>query len=61
MATFFVLYDEFSRTFVRAGRGDFRTYSLNSAKHFTSEWSANNYHAKSDEMQSLTVKKIVRD
>lgn len=61
MATFFVLYDEFSRTFVRAGRGDFRTYSLNAAKHFTSEWSANNFRAKSDEMQSLTVKKIVRD
>lgn len=61
MATFFVLYDEFSRTFVRAGRGNFRTYSLNSAKHFTSEWSANNFRAKSDEMECLTVKKIVRE
>lgn len=61
MATFFVLYDEFTRTFVRSGKGNFRTYSLNSAKHFTSEWSANNFRAKSDEFETLTVKKIVRE
>lgn len=60
MATFYVLYDEFSRTFVRAGKGDFRTYSLNNAKHFTSEWSANNFRTRSNEMECLTVKKIVR-
>lgn len=60
MATFFVLYDEFSRSFVRSGKGNFRTYSLNNAKHFTSEWSANNFRSNSDDMECLTVKKIVR-
>lgn len=60
MATFYVLYDEFSRTFVRAGRGNGRTFNLNAAKHFTSEWSADNYRKKSDELECLTVKKIAR-
>lgn len=58
MATFFVLYDPSTRSFVRSGTGNFRTYSLNYAKHFTSEWSANNCRAKYDEMECLIVKKI---
>lgn len=61
MATFFVLYDEFARTFVRAGKGNFRTYSINNAKHFTSEWSALKFKLRSDELECLTIKKIVRD
>lgn len=61
MATFYVLYDEFDRTFVRAGRGDFRTYSLNAAKHFTSEWSANRFKSSGNNLECMTVKKIVRE
>jgi len=61
MATFFVLYDEFTRTFVRSGKGDFRTYSLNAAKHFTSEWSANKFKSSGNDLECMTVKKIVRE
>lgn len=61
MVTFYVLYDEFTRTFVRAGKGDFRTYSLNYAKHFTSEWSANRFKSNGRDFDCLTVKKIVRE
>ena len=60
MATFFVLYDEFSRTFIRAGKGIGRTYSLSAAKHFTSEWSAKNFANKSQELECLTIKKVIR-
>lgn len=60
MITYFVLYDEFSRTFVSAGRGYNRTYSLNHAKHFTSEWSANNFKKNCTEFECMTVKKIQR-
>lgn len=61
MATFYVLYDGFSRMFVRAGKRDGWTYSLNNAKHFTSVWSANNYLHKFDELCTLEVKKISRE
>ena len=60
MITYYVLYDEFARQFVAAGRGNLRTYSLNNAKHFTSEWSANNYKKNNDSLECLTVKKIQR-
>lgn len=43
MKTFYVLYDAFTRSFVRAGRAGGYTTSLNAAKHFTSEWSAKNF------------------
>lgn len=43
MITNFVIFDPFSRSFIRQGRGLFWTNSLNNAKHFTSEWSAHNF------------------
>ena len=59
MTTFYVLYDGFTRSFVRAGREGGFTYSLNAAKHFTSIWSAANFAKKSRFLECLTVKKIV--
>lgn len=60
MATFYVLYDSFSRMFVRAGYFGGWTYSLNSAKHFTSEWSAKKFIENEGDLCALTIKKIVR-
>lgn len=59
MATFYVLYDEFTRTFVRAGWAGGHTLSLNDAKHFTSKWSAENFRAKGYLLSHMIVKKIV--
>lgn len=60
MTTFFVLFDEFSQSYVRSGRDhDGRTDLLNCAKHFTSIWSAANFAKKSRFLECLTVKKIV--
>lgn len=61
MATFFVLYDGFSRMFVRAGNRGGWTYSLNCAKHFTSVWSACNYRDRFGDLCALTVKKVSRE
>lgn len=61
MVTFFVIYDPFSRTFVRQGRAGFYTYSMNAAKHFTSEWSARKYIEREDVPSCYTVKKICHD
>lgn len=60
MITFYVLYDAFSRQFVASGKGCRMTYNLNAAKHFTSEWSANNFRSSNNNLECLTVKKIVR-
>ena len=60
MITFFVLYDEFSRQFIAAGKGCCWTFSINAAKHFTSEWSANNFKTNNHNLECLTVKKIQR-
>ena len=60
MLTYYVLFDEFSRSFVRTGRRhDALTDSPNFAKHFTSIWSATNFAKKCHFLQCLTVKKIV--
>lgn len=63
MVTFYVLYDAFTRMFVRAGSrglgGYGWTFNLSEAKHFTSEWSANRY-ISCKELSSLVVKKIER-
>ena len=59
MTTFYVLYDVFTQTFVRAGRDAGLTNSLNAAKHFTSIWSANNCRKRWRELECMTVKKIV--
>lgn len=59
MTTFYVLYDEFNRSFVRAGRETCLTHSLNAAKHFTSIWSAHNCRKKFRELGCFKVKKVV--
>lgn len=60
MITFYVIYDEFNRQFLRAGRGVFYTLSLNSAKHFTSEWSAQQFMKNCSELECMKIKKIQR-
>lgn len=59
MTTFYVLFDEFSRSFVRAGRQGGYTYSLNNAKHFTSDWSAEHYRINNCLLAKMIIKKIV--
>lgn len=63
MATFYVLYDAFSRSFVKAGRDGGYTSSLNYAKHFTSEWSARNFRddvRRHEFLHMFIIKKIAR-
>lgn len=59
MATFYVLYDEFTRSFVRAGKLFGVTYSLNAAKHFTSKWSAEHFRINNCLLAKMIIKKIV--
>lgn len=61
MATFYVLYDEFTRSFIRAGRKFGITDSLNAAKHFTSIWSVKMFicHNPNECFSSFMIKKIV--
>ena len=58
MKTFYVLYDAFTRSFVRAGRSGGYTTSLNAAKHFTSEWSAERYRVNNCLLSKMNIKKI---
>lgn len=61
MKTFYVLYDTFTMSFVRAGRAGGYTTSLNAAKHFTSGWSAKNFRDDVRRVESLhmfIIKKI---
>lgn len=60
MVTHFVLFDSFSRMFVRRGHGGGWTNSLNLAKHFTSKWSAEQYLSKmnADDVAAIIVKRI---
>lgn len=62
MVTYYVIYDTFSRSFVRAGKSFGWTTSLNKAKHFTSEWSAHNYieRCETAELRICIVKRIER-
>ena len=61
MATFYVLYDEFTRTYIRAGRKFGITNSPNAAKHFTSIWSVKMFicHHQSECFSSFMIKRIV--
>lgn len=58
MKTFYVLYDAFTRSFVRAGRNGGYTTSLNAAKHFTSEWSAEHFRVNNCLLSNMIIKKI---
>lgn len=60
MATFFVLYDPRTREFAKAGRNTSITYSMNLAKHFTTEWSAKTFRSNHDLFSCFIVKKIQR-
>lgn len=59
MTTFYVLYDEFTRSFVRAGKNGGFSYSLNAAKHFTSVWSASRFRMNNCILAKFVIKKIV--
>ena len=60
MKTFYVLYDTFTRSIVRAGMWGGYTTSLNAAKHFTSEWSAEKFRDNIPhvELHMFIIKKI---
>ena len=63
MATFYVLHDNMAGTYVRAGRYNLCTYSLNNAKHFTSIWSAECFmkrHSNEPTLWGFKPLKIVR-
>lgn len=62
MYTFYVIYDVFTMSFVRAGRGLYWTHSLNQAKHFTSKWSAEKFinNNGSGELCECLIKEITR-
>lgn len=62
MVTFFVLFDPFTRTFVRAGRRGGYTSNLSAAKHFTSKWSAYNFlvNADGESLSAFIIKQIQR-
>ena len=64
MVTYYVIYDKFTRSFVRQGRSNFRmwTTSLSFAKHFTSKWSAYNYinDCRNEDLSACVIKEIQR-
>ena len=60
MITHFVLFDTFSRMFVRGGHGGGWTNSISAAKHFSSKWRAERYLYKmnTDDISAIIVKRI---
>lgn len=60
MATFYVLYDPSLRMFAKVGRYGGMSFSINIAKHFTSQWSAENYKKRSSLYDGCIIKKIAR-
>lgn len=62
MVTYFVLYDPFSRLFVKQGSRAGWCSSINCAKHFTSQWNAEAHlrRLNGDELGGFVIKKIVR-
>lgn len=60
MVTYYVLFNPISGEFARAGKNAGVCYSMNAAKHFTSEWSAKNYASAHDDFECFTVKMIQR-
>lgn len=59
MATFYVLFDPHQRMFAESGYYGGMCYSMNFAKLFTSQWSAENYKKRSSLYECCIVKKIV--
>lgn len=60
MVTYFVLYDDFLRCFVATGNRFHSTYSLNNAKHFTSEWSAAKFLKRCNILSNYKVLRVQR-
>lgn len=60
MITYYVILCPFDGTFVAAGRGARQTYNLNAAKHFTSQWSAEQWLKKFPDQEVYRIKKIQR-
>lgn len=60
MITFYLLFNPIKKEFAKSGHGGGITYSINLAKHFTSEWSATRYRAANDYLSEFIVKKIQR-
>lgn len=60
MVTYYVLYDTDLKMFARAGRSLCLTTLMNDAKHFTSQWCAENYKKKSPLFAECIIKKIQR-
>lgn len=59
MITFYVLFDPSSRMFAKSGYNGGWCYSMNFAKHFTSQWSAQNYKKRNSLYECCVVKKRV--
>ena len=60
MTTYYVLFRPYDNMFLRAGRYVSFTYSMNNAKHFTSEWSANKCRERLNDPELYVLKKIQR-
>lgn len=58
MYRYFVLYDPRNRLFARRGRSFATTCSLNDAKHFTSQWSAENWKRCHSMFLGMIIKRI---
>lgn len=60
MTTNYVLFDPAMRIFVAAGSRLHFTYSLNFAKHFSSEWAAKTFRDRHSDLECYMIRKIVR-
>lgn len=61
MITHFIIKEKIGNAMVRAGKyGErFLTYNLSAAKHFSSEWSAQNFLNKMQDPEIYKIVKIV--
>lgn len=62
MITEYIIKEVIGNGMIRAGRhGEhFLTYNMNNAKHFSSEWSANNFLDKLSDKEIYKIVKVCR-
>ena len=60
MVTYYVIFRQSDRLFIRAGKGVCLTYSINNAKHFTSKWNADNFLKNVPDGETFTIQRIER-
>ena len=60
MVTFYIIVSVLGNEMVATGRHAAYTYNINAAKHFTSEWSAENWRKKLPAPDMYMTKKIQR-